>query len=255
MTTDTVAIIQARMGSSRLPGKVLLPLRGQRVIDHVVDQVRHSKHISCVVVATTTHSSDDLLVEHLEQREVAVFRGSERDVLDRFYQCARSVGARTIVRITADCPLIDPSIIDLVIARFMKEKVMYASNVEPPTFPDGLDVEVFSFEALECSWREATLPSEREHVTQFIRKHPERFPRAGIESPIPLAHLRWTLDEPADYTWLSQIVNALPVGLSPVSLSVTLDAVKSLPESLAHNSHIRRNEGLLKSLAEDGTQS
>jgi spore coat polysaccharide biosynthesis protein SpsF len=251
MTNDVVAIIQARMGSSRLPGKVILPFQGSSVIARVIAQVRHSTKISRIVVATTLDSSDDTLVDHLKHLDVPVFRGSANDVLDRYYQCAKWIAARTVVRITADCPLIDPAIIDAVIDLFASRNVMYASNIEPPTFPDGLDVEVFTREALERSWAEATLPSEREHVTQYIRKHPDLFPRCTLTSPLNLNHLRWTLDEPMDYDFLGLLSRELPVNPAPVSMEMVLKALERIPQAANLNAHITRNEGLLKSLAED----
>jgi spore coat polysaccharide biosynthesis protein SpsF len=251
MKTDVTAIIQARMGSSRLPGKVLMPLAGLPVIDRVIAQAQYSSRISGIVVATTTSPSDDPLVEHLQNRNIRFFRGSETDVLDRYYQCAKCIGANNVARITADCPLIDPQVIDQVIDLFDSSKVMYASNVEPATFPDGLDVEVFSFEALEWSWREAKLASEREHVTQYIRKHPELFSRGSLESPTRLDHFRWTLDQEEDYQFLNKIFNLLPSTDAPVHYESVINALARTPETYELNGHIQRNEGLKKSLAED----
>jgi spore coat polysaccharide biosynthesis protein SpsF len=251
MRADVTAIIQARMGSSRLPGKVLMPLAGLAVIDRVVAQLQYSRRLSGIVVATTTSPSDDPLVEHVRKRNIRFFRGSEDDVLDRYYQCAACIGANNIARITADCPLIDPQVVDATIELFEKSQVMYASNIEPATFPDGLDVEVFSYEALEWSWREAKLPSEREHVTQYIRKHPELFSRVTLESPVPLEQLRWTLDQVEDYNFLSEVFDALPSRDAPVLMEQVLRALRYMPDLQRSNDHIERNLGLKKSLAED----
>ncbi len=251
MITDVTAIIQARMGSTRLPGKVLMPLAGLAVIDRVVAQLQYSSRLSGIVVATTTSLSDDQLVEHLKMRNVRFFRGSEVDVLDRYYQCARCIGAKNIARITADCPIIDPHIVDAVIELFEKSQVMYASNVEPATFPDGLDVEVFSFEALEWSWRQAKLASEREHVTQYIRKHPELFTRETLRSPVALEQLRWTLDHLEDYNFLSRLFEILPHSSAPVLLEEVLQALCDMPVVKEINANIERNQGLTKSIAED----
>jgi spore coat polysaccharide biosynthesis protein SpsF (cytidylyltransferase family) len=254
MPTEVVAIIQARMGSSRLPGKVLLPLLGSTVIDRVITQVRASRRVTDVVVATTTQGSDDPLVEYLERRNVPVFRGAESDVLDRFYQCATRIGARNVARITADCPFVDPMVIDAIIDRFEQERVAYASNVENPTFPDGLDVEVFTYEALKQAWIEAALPSEREHVTPYIRNHPKLFSRVGLEHSVRLDHLRWTLDQQEDYDFLTFVSQQLPQSRSVISMGMILEVIQQAPHAQELNAHIQRNEGLLKSLREDTTK-
>lgn len=252
MRTDVTAIIQARMGSSRLPGKVMMPLGGLTVIERVVAQLEYSCHLSGIVVATTTSPVDDPLVEHIQKRNIRFFRGSERDVLDRYYQCATCIGAKNIARITADCPLIDPQVVDATIELFEGSQVMYASNVEPATFPNGLDIEVFSFEALEWSWREAKLPSEREHVTQYIRKNPELFSRVTLHSAISLEQMRWTLDQIEDYKFLSRVFEELPHRKTPILMEDVLQVLRKMPEVQELNSHIERNQGLKKSLAEDG---
>lgn len=251
MSIDVVAIVQARLGSSRLPGKVLMPLAGSPVIDRVISQLQYSTRLSGIVVATTEKPEDDRLVEHLCQRNVRFFRGSELDVLDRYYQCALCIGANNIVRVTADCPFIDPSVVDQVVDLYERSQAMYASNIEPETFPDGLDVEVFSFEALEWAWRESSMASDREHVTQFIRRHPDWFSRSNLESPVKLDHLRWTLDEPADYQFLDQLARQFSAKLGPVSINEILEILQRYPELVAVNAGIQRNEGLIKSLAKE----
>jgi spore coat polysaccharide biosynthesis protein SpsF (cytidylyltransferase family) len=251
MSIDVVAIVQARLGSSRLPGKVLMSLAGIPVIDRVISQLQYSSRLSGIVVATTEKPEDDRLVEHLCQRNVRFFRGSELDVLDRYYQCALCIGANSIVRVTADCPFIDPSVVDQVVDLYERSQAMYASNIEPETFPDGLDVEVFSFEALEWSWRESSAASDREHVTQFIRRHSDWFSRANLESPVKLDDLRWTLDEPADYQFLDQVARQFSAKLGPVSINEILEILQRYPELTAVNAGIQRNEGLIKSLAKE----
>jgi spore coat polysaccharide biosynthesis protein SpsF len=228
-----------------------MPLGGLAVIDRVVAQLQYSCRLSGIVVATTTSPSDDPLVEHVRVRNIRFFRGSEDDVLDRYYQCATCIGAKNVARITADCPLIDPQVVDATIERFETSQVMYASNIEPATFPDGLDVEVFSYEALEWSWREAKLLSEREHVTQYIRKHPELFSRVTLESPVPLEQLRWTLDQIEDYNFLSRVFDLLPQRDAPVLMDQVLQALRHMPDFPRSNGHIERNLGLKKSLTED----
>ena len=169
-------IIQARMGSKRLPGKVMMRVDKQNPsIFYTLNQLKFCKKINEIVVATSTNKEDDMLVDYLEKNKINIFRGKFDDVLDRYYQCAKEKHYDNIIRITADCPLIDPVIVDSVIDKFEKSKVDYTSNVHPRTFPDGYDVEVFSFTAIENAWKNATLPSEREHVTPYIWKNPEKF--------------------------------------------------------------------------------
>ena len=147
-----VAIVQARMGSTRLPGKVLMDISGWSMLWHVVNRVRQAKWVDKVVVATSGSVSDDPVATLCEQEGIPCFRGSEDDVLDRYYQAAKWIGANVIVRITADCPLIDPYVVDDVVKHYVDGDYDYVSNTAPPTFPDGLDIEVFSFEALERAW-------------------------------------------------------------------------------------------------------
>jgi spore coat polysaccharide biosynthesis protein SpsF (cytidylyltransferase family) len=166
-----VAIIQARMGSVRFPGKMLKQLGDKPLIWHVIHRVQQATLVDKVVLATSVNENNKPLVREVQSYGVDSYVGDENDVLDRFYQCAKKFKATTIVRITGDCPFSDPEVIDAVISLFQKKRLDYASNVLPPTYPDGLDVEVFSFDALEKAWKEATLQSEREHVTPYIWKN------------------------------------------------------------------------------------
>ena len=165
--TSVVAIIQARTGSTRLPEKVLLDLEGQPVLSHIIKRVNASKLVTGILVATTVRKEDLAIVRLCSNANTRVFCGSENDVLDRYYQAAKLLEADNIVRITADCPLIDPSIIDEVVALHLKEKSDYTSNTMEESYPDGLDVEIFRFEALKKAWENACLASEREHVTPY----------------------------------------------------------------------------------------
>jgi len=171
------AIIQARMGSTRLPGKVLKDLEGQTMLSRVVNRTCRASLLDEVIVATTVKPADNLIMTECEKLGIPVFRGDEEDVLDRYYKAAQSYQADPIVRITSDCPLIDPEIINLVIENFLAhEDLDYASNTLPPrTFPRGLDVEVMTFDALEQAWRGDKNPAWREHVTPYIYRHPEKF--------------------------------------------------------------------------------
>ncbi len=202
---NTVAIIQARMGSSRLPGKVLTDLGGETVLARVVRRLERSRQITRIVVATTGASADQAIVSECERLQVPCFRGSEDDVLDRYYQAVRSHPADGVVRITSDCPLIDPELVDETIRVFTEENADYASNVSPRTYPRGLDVEVFTSAALERAWREARQPYEREHVTPFFYEHPEMFRLASVSGEVDYSRYRWTLDTPGDLELLRAI--------------------------------------------------
>ena len=245
----TVAIIQARMGSTRLPGKVLMPLAGRPVLAHVVERLSYCRTLSATVVATTTEKADDAVAAFCVSAHVPCFRGSLDDVLDRYYQAAQIHGADPVVRITADCPAIDPVIVDAVVTGFCAGKYdLYGLDGE---FPDGLDTSVFSFLALSTAWREATLQSEREHVGPYILNHPERFRIGGLRLFNGVAHHRWTLDEPRDYEFLSRVFRRLYRKESPFLTNEVLDLLAQEPELLGLNQGIIRNEGYLRSLAED----
>src|SRR5688572_19407522 len=168
-----LAIIQARLGSTRLPNKVLLTLAGKTVLEHVINRVRASKFINEVIVATTISSNDLEIISFCAKNKIRVFVGSEHDVLDRYYQAARLLQPDNVVRITSDCPMIDPEIIDEIGKKHLEEKADYSSNTLDETYPDGLDAEIISFKALKTAWEQATLPSDREHVTPFIKKQPD----------------------------------------------------------------------------------
>ena len=250
-----LAIIQARMSSSRLPGKVLLDLAGRPVLHHVYNRVRAAGLIDRVMVATSDRPANEPLVRFCATQAIGCFAGSEDDVLDRFFQAAVSAGAGEgdgIVRITADCPLSDPVVIDAVVKRYMESGADYASNVQPPSFPDGLDVEVFRFTALKRAWQEAGLKSEREHVTPYIRNHPELFRHENVSHGTDFSDLRWTLDEAADYDLLQKIFQSLGETPERTGWQAVLRLLADHPEWLELNSRFRRNEGYLKSLAEDG---
>jgi len=243
-----VAVIQARMGSTRLPGKVLLPLGDTTVLGMVVARVKLATHVGQVVVATSTEPQDDAIVRECERLSVAYTRGSLHDVLDRYYQAAKASGATDIVRITSDCPLVDPALIDHLIATYQAQQCDYASTGRlTTTYPDGMDVEVFSFAALERAWQEATLPSEREHVTPYIWNHPEQFTVIEVQSARDLSGVRVTLDDPADYEVIQTIVKEAP----DLSLDGVVAYVAAHPGVVALNASTTRNEGYQRSLAQD----
>jgi glutamate-1-semialdehyde 2,1-aminomutase len=236
----TIALIQARMGSSRLPGKVLRHLYGKPVVDWVIDRSALARRIDRIVLATSDSPADDVLAAHAAARGVAVERGSERDVLDRFARAAAAQKADVVVRITADCPLIDPALIDAVVDCRASAGADYASNIVPPTFPDGLDVEAFTAAALARAAAEATEPFDREHVTPYLRRDP--FTRAHVTHTTDLSGLRWTVDEEADLETVNHLVAALG-GRSDFSWQEAVAAWQSNPQAYAANAGIIRNQG------------
>lgn len=248
---STVAFIQARMGATRLPGKVLMDLAGKPVLQHVVERVQASKLIDEVIVVTTLCERDIQIVEWCSARKIRVFCGSEQDVLDRFYQAAKLLPFDTIVRITADCPLMDPDVIDLVLTEFDQRKVDYVNNTGNGTWPDGLDVEVFRFSALEIAWKHGQLPSEREHVTPYIYNNPDKFSIGIIDHTPSLNGMRWTLDQKEDYEFISHVYSDLATQKGIFSMEQVLTLLKQKPELQRINNTIVRNEGYLNSLIAD----
>jgi glutamate-1-semialdehyde aminotransferase/spore coat polysaccharide biosynthesis protein SpsF (cytidylyltransferase family) len=205
-----IAVIQARMGSSRLPGKVLLDLAGRAVLEHVVLAARAIPGVDDIVIATSTEGIDDAIVNWASARELALFRGAETDVLSRLRQAADSRNADIVVRLTADCPLLDPHICGQIIALVTNAGADYASNVDPPTWPDGLDCEAMTIAALQYADEHATIATDREHVTPYIRRHRVKFDVRNLRSPeTALSERRWTLDTPADLARLNQLCSRL----------------------------------------------
>jgi spore coat polysaccharide biosynthesis protein SpsF len=247
---SVIAIIQARMSSTRLPGKVLLPLAGVPALNHVISRIQSCKTIDKVVVASSIDPSDDAIEKHCHESNIDLYRGSLLDVLDRYYQCAKSKDAKTIVRITADCPVIDPVVVDAVVTGFLAGGYDYYGL--SGEFPDGLDCEVISFKALEKAWKNASLPSEREHVCPYIHtSHKSEFKTGSLELFTGLQHMRWTLDEPNDYELLKIIYDSL---YKPEEIFLTnsiLLEFKKNPEWININQTISRNAGYQKSLVQD----
>ena len=242
-------IIQARMGSSRLPGKVLMKSgNGMPLLYHVINQLRHCSKVKNLVIATTTNQEDDEIEKFADNNSVDVFRGKEKDVLDRYFQCAKKHSFSTIVRITADCPLIDPQIVDKVIEQFFSENYDFATNTLTRTFPIGTDVEVFSFSALNKAWENAQLPSEREHVTPYLHNK-ENFKIINVENDKNISNLRLTVDRIEDFELIKQILNN--ISINPIHLEDVLELFSRKPELIEINKHINHNEGFNKSLEED----
>lgn len=251
-TGPVVAIIQARMGSSRLRGKSLAEIEKRPMLWHVIHRVKRATLVDKVVVATSTAAADDAIEAMCRENNISCYRGSEHDVLDRFYVAARGEKAAQLVRITADCPLIDPEVIDRVVRRFQRGDLDYASNAMVRSYPDGLDTEVFSFAALERAWHEATKSSEREHVTPYLRS--EKFRTANVESDATTLyqHYRWTVDEVEDLEFIRAVYRALREK-EHFGMKDVLDLIEKNPGLEKLNSEIVSNRGYYKSLFEDAT--
>lgn len=245
-----LAIIQARMGSSRLPNKVLKELCGKPMLQHIVERVEKSKYVNHVIVATTFKEEDKVIEELCQRIGVDCYRGSENDVLDRYYQAACKYQPENVIRITADCPFIDPVIIDQLIQIHETNEYDYTSNTLVETYPDGLDTEIFKFSALVRAWEEADLASEREHVTPYI-KFKGQFKRYSLERSPSLADKRWTVDTEVDFEVATQVYNALYNSKDIFLMEDVLKFLENHYQIEQLNENIVRNEGYLKSVAND----
>ncbi len=244
-------IIQARMDSTRLPNKVLSEIEGKSMLWHLVNRLKHAKKSSEIIIATTISEDDKKILDFAEENNLKSYAGSVNDVLDRYYQTALKYNIDVVVRITADCPLIDPQVFDEVIEAFLENDCDYASNTHPLTYPDGLDVEIFSFEALERAWKVAKLASEREHVTPYIWKNQDLFKQINIHNDEDLSYMRWTVDEKRDLQFVREVYKYLYPKKEIFLMEDILVLLKEKPELLRINSDITRNEGYAKSLKED----
>lgn len=253
-----LVVVQARTGSTRLPGKVLLPLAGRPLLARVVERVRCAQMPLELTVATTTESSDDPVVELCRGIDVRCHRGHPTDLLDRHYRAGLEAGADAVAKIPSDCPLIDPAAIDRVLGFFLAHpgRYDYVGNLRPPTWPDGNDVEVMPMEALATAWREAESPLEREHTTPFLWDRPERFRCANVAWETGLdysATHRWTIDYPEDYDFIRTVYDELHAeGERPFSAADVLDLLRRRPEIAALNARyagttwITKNKGRLR---------
>jgi glutamate-1-semialdehyde 2,1-aminomutase len=238
-----VAVVQARMGSTRFPNKVMQPILGTPMIGLLLQRLERAERVDEIVLATSEDARNDALFDFVESLGYRVYRGSESDVLDRYYHAAKSAGADVVVRITGDCPLIDPGVVDDVIGRFASAPFDYVSNTLTPTYPDGLDTEVFTFAGLERAWREARRPFEREHVTPYLKEF-AGYRRDNVVNAHTddLSAERWTVDEPEDFTVVRQVFEHF----HPRSDFTWLDVVglrRDFPEMFMSNQHLVRDEG------------
>ena len=252
-----VGIIQARMNSKRLPGKILKKVCGKSLLELLTERLRCCKNMDEIVVATTVDSNDDKVEELAGKIGIKCFRGSENDVLDRFYQAATIYRADHIVRITGDCPLIDPGITNRVIDCYLKglsggEPYDYVSNTLRPTFPDGLDVEVFSFKMLKKLHHVSNKAYQREHVCTYMAEHPEEFRVKNVSQDDDLSHLRWTVDNAEDFELIKAIFEGLYRKNTIFSMRDILKFLNKHPSLSEINKGLKRNEGFVRSLNEQG---
>jgi len=247
-----VCIIQARMASTRLPDKVLSEIEGRSMLAHVVERAAAIEGVDDVVVATTTDPADEAILDIAESIGALPFAGHPTDVLDRYYQAATKFEAEGIVRITADCPLIDPVVSGQIVSRFERGDLDYATNLLLTTYPDGFDTEVVSYSALEHIWKIATLRSDREHVITYIRTNPDQFKVWNLTREPDLSHIRWTVDEPDDLEFVRAVFANLPkTGDRYPSAEAILDMLSKHPEIAALHPDHDRNEGWATSIAAD----
>jgi spore coat polysaccharide biosynthesis protein SpsF len=240
------------MGSSRLPGKVLMDVNGRPMLQRVLERAKRIRRVDQVVLASTTAPADRDLLELAARLGCGTYAGSEEDVLDRFYQAATQHHADVVMRITADCPVLDPKVNEAVLDRFLKGNVDFVCNVTPPSYPDGLDTWVFSYAALADAWRHACLKSEREHVTPFIWTRPERFRLANVAHAVDLSHLRWTVDDDRDLKFIRRVYERLEPSEGPFfGLESILSLLSCEPELSGVNAGTMRDAGYAKSLRED----
>ena len=244
------AIIQARMGSSRLPGKVMKIIDNEKsMLKYVLDQVKNAKNIKKIIVATTNLHEDNVIEEFVKSQNVSYFRGNPEDVLNRYYNCSNKFNLKSIVRITGDCPLIDPQIMDKVIEKYISGNYDYVSNNNPRSYPYGMDLEVFSFKVLESVFKNANLPSEREHVTPYIYNNPKKFKIGKIKNDEDYSRIRLTVDRELDFKLIQKIVSK--INKRPILLEDIMNLYKNEKEIFEINQEYTTDEGYLKSLKED----
>ena len=246
-----LALLQARTSSSRLPGKVLRDILGVPMLLRQIERENLVRSIDHLVVVTSNDKSDDLLSKVLRESGVDCYRGSLNDVLDRFYQAAKLHNPEHVVRLTGDCPLVDPEVVDNVISMHLATNADYTSNIFPATYPDGLDVEVMKFSALEIAWKESELPSEREHVTPLIRNDKERFLHSNLEHSSDLSNYRWTVDEFQDFEFVQKVYEKLYKENPKFNMEDIIKYLDTNPELAKLNTHFVRNEGSVNSFKKD----
>lgn len=247
-------MIQARVDSRRFPKKVLAKIENKPMIWHVINRIKSIKTIHQIILLTTKKDEDEILLNIARNSNVIGFAGHTYDVLKRYYECAKKYDVNTIVRITGDCPLIDPYLVRRMLTFYSRNNLDYLSNTLNPTFPDGLDVEIFSFKTLETMNKNAKLPSEREHVTAYIRNNTDKFKTFNMKNSKNLADFRWTVDEPRDLQFVRKIYSQMRPELI-FSMKDVLNIILKNPKIADINQGIIRNEGYLTSLEKDKKKS
>ena len=246
-----IAILQVRTESTRLPNKALCEIKGKTLLELSINRIRHSRLIDKIVVATTKKTEDDVIQEIATKLELECFRGSENDLLDRYYQCAKQHQADIVVRCTADNPFVGYDIIDRAIQISTDNQADLVTNHFEPTYPEGLDMEVYSIGALETSWNDAQMLSEREHVFPYIQNHQSKFKTINFTQDKDYSHLRWTIDYECDYEMVKIIYDYL-YDEKPIFLQQDiLELLEKHPEISEMNSHIKRKEGVNHTKAND----
>jgi len=242
-------IIQARMGSQRLPGKVLLDLiDGKKIIEFLIDQLK-SSNLQQKIVAIPNDEMDDVLFNFLNSSKISCYRGSTFDVLDRYYNCAKQLSFKHIMRITGDNPLIDPEIVNEAIKQYSNSDCDYLTNSIDRTFPNGTEVEIFSFNALEIAWKFAQKKSEREHVTPYFYNNPKKFKIHYFKQQKDQSKFRYSIDRNEDYLVVLEILSRIKT--RPIKTSDIVELLRNDPKIMKLNSHIIPNEGYRKSINED----
>jgi spore coat polysaccharide biosynthesis protein SpsF len=251
-----LAILQARIGSTRLPGKVLREVNGMPLLKYQCDRLLQSKKINKLIIATSIDKLDNQIEKFAKQNQISCYRGSLNNVLERYYLCAKEFKLNyhksklNIIRITGDCPIIDSALVDEVITYFEKNECDYASNTISPTFPDGMDVEVFDFNTLEIAYNDSILDSEREHVTPYIKKYP-KFIKLNYASKNDYSNYRFTVDLKSDFELIQLLILALYDNNPYFSYLDAISYMQKNPSLFNINSHIKRDEGYISSLKED----
>lgn len=233
---QTLTILQARTTSTRLPGKVLKPILSKPMMQHQIERTRAAANIGHLVIATSDQSDDDAIEELCSSLAVDCFRGSLQDVLDRYYQAALRYQPQHVVRMTCDCPLIEPRIIDETIARHLQHENDYTFAGHESGYPWGISVEVMRFDTLATAWRETQAPYDREHVTPFIKRHPQRFRTGRLSSSVEYSHLRWTVDTADDFAFVEQVYEALYPDNPRFMMEDVLALLRRRPELIGINS-------------------
>jgi spore coat polysaccharide biosynthesis protein SpsF (cytidylyltransferase family) len=238
------AIVQARMGSTRLLGKVMIDICGKAVLFHIIDRLKACELLDEIVIATTVSDKDDVIFDAVSNydKSIGLFRGPEENVLERYYLAAKKANTDVIVRVTSDDPLLDPSVIDDLIREFLRNDCDYVSNSLNKTFPLGLDAEVFSFKTLERAYHDASRAYEKEHVTPYIIENPDKFKLLNVANDIDLSHLRWTMDTKEDFEFINTVYKRIFPKKHLFLMDDVLELLDKEPELIEINKHIKQKQ-------------